>query len=198
MRRPAAIPRSYGFNFVLGADCIYVEHPHLGRTCWLNMVCWGTRLQNVEYLGSSPIATTVLAGLMNWCRHYGYPEYLVLGQGPEFEAEVKTWAHFYGIMVHRIDARAPHQQGRTERLGGALKEQVRLASELEDTLELSHFQQLVHACCISRNRFIDRSGYSAEQWVFGTARRWPSELTQDDAIAEDVMAADGNELKGII
>eukprot|EP00971_Amphidinium_carterae_P239038 4745063-Amphidinium_carterae.9 len=109
-------------------------------------------------------------------------------EGPDFKAEVKTWAHFYGIVVHRIDARASHQQGRTERLGGALKEQVRLASELEDTLELSHFQHLVHACCISRNRFIDQSGYSAEQRVVGTARRWPSELTQDDAIAEDVMA----------
>eukprot|EP00971_Amphidinium_carterae_P194430 3858202-Amphidinium_carterae.1 len=47
------------------------------------------------------------------------------------------------------------------------KDQVKLAMELENTLELNHFVQLVHAGCISRNRFVDRSGYTIEQRVFG-------------------------------
>ena len=48
-KRPAAIPRSYRFNHVVGVDLVTVKNLEGERQEWLNIDCWGTSFQPVSY-----------------------------------------------------------------------------------------------------------------------------------------------------
>eukprot|EP00971_Amphidinium_carterae_P121859 2413179-Amphidinium_carterae.4 len=95
-----------------------------------------------------------------------------------------------GVYVHVIDSQAPHQQGKTERAGGALKRQVLLALEETDVLSPEEFHQLVYHAVAARDKYIDRSGYSADQRVFGTSTRFPRDMLSDELIDADALALD--------
>ena len=65
----------------------------------------------------------------DWVKHYGWPELVIHDQGPEYVGpEFQTALAEAGVLTHPIDARSPWQQGRTERAGGAFKE------DLEDVI----------------------------------------------------------------
>ena len=93
-------------------------------------------------------------------------------------------------MVHIIDGQSPWQNGRTERAGGAIKTQI------EDTVKeasiLDEFEFLnvaVPEGCDSRNRYINRSGFSAQQRAFGYNQRLPMSLLSDDPLDRWTQAA---------
>ena len=44
-RRPAAIPRTYRFNHVVGCDLVQIKNLSGSLDYWLNCVCWGTGFQ---------------------------------------------------------------------------------------------------------------------------------------------------------
>ena len=61
-----------------------------------------------------------------WIKHYGWMELLVTGQGPEFIGrEFSTYVAECGRLQHYIDSHSSWQQGRPERAGGSLKENLR-------------------------------------------------------------------------
>ena len=61
-----------------------------------------------------------------WTKHYGAPELLVTDQGPEFLGGAFTkYISEQGCVHHTIDSQSPWQQGRTERAGGSVKENLR-------------------------------------------------------------------------
>ena len=81
----------------------------------LNMVCWGTGLQNVTYLPQKSAAHTMLALTDSWLTPYGPPTLIIADQGTEFTGrEFGDKLNQMGIMVHYIDTHAPWQAGRTE------------------------------------------------------------------------------------
>ena len=41
-RRPAAVPKSYRFNHVVGIDLLELRNHDGVKQFWLNMICWGT------------------------------------------------------------------------------------------------------------------------------------------------------------
>ena len=130
LRRPAMLARSYSFNKVVGVDAIEVHVSNLVAEHYLNMVCWGTRLQLAGRMGSSTTAEAALKQFMlQWVHHFGYPELCVVDQGSEFKGMFAQSLEQAGVYVHVIDSRAPWQQGRTERAGGLLKQQLALAVE---------------------------------------------------------------------
>ena len=93
-----------------------------------------------------------------------------------------------GILVHYTDSASPWQNGRTERAGGLLKDQMKtmfkeMPVESETDLEL-----YLTSALDARNRFIQRSGFSAHQRVFGSAHRLPACLLADDPIDRFVLA----------
>ena len=50
-RRPAAIPKTYRFNHVVGLDLVEVKNFSGEKHYWLNCICWGTSFQLVGKVG---------------------------------------------------------------------------------------------------------------------------------------------------
>jgi hypothetical protein len=116
---------------------------------------------------------------------------VVTDQGPEFYGhEFATYLGENGTLHHFMDSQSPWQQGRTERAGESLKEDMRdileeCAIVLEDEFELVLSQALD-----ARNRYVNRSGFSAHQRVFGSNFRLPGCLMSDDPVDRLAVAAD--------
>eukprot|EP00971_Amphidinium_carterae_P106667 2113144-Amphidinium_carterae.1 len=134
IRRPALLSRTYAFNVVVGMDSLMVKGNNLEPQWFLNMSCWGTRLQQVYLQGPTVTAEAVTRGFMQWVRAYGVPEVCCIDGGPEFKESFTELTEHQGIFVHQADAYAPHQSGKTERAGGLFKEQMRLAMETAGAL----------------------------------------------------------------
>ena len=120
------LPRSLKFNHVVGVDLFFINF--LGRELtFMNMVCWGTGYQQVEFIPEEQgrTAKTARRALMRgWVRHYGWPEMLICDQGTEFTGtDFVDFVGDHGLVIHFIDSRSPWQNGRTERAGGEGKEQ---------------------------------------------------------------------------
>ena len=54
----------------------------------------------------------------------------------------------------------------------------------------TEFQAAVAECCDARNRYCNRSGFSAHQCVFGSSLRLPGSLFSDDPIDRQLLTAD--------
>ena len=86
------------------------------------------------------------------------------------------------------DARAPWQNGRTERAGKEWRRQFTLARRKEAPESDAEFETLGMLCCSIRNRYNNRSGFSPMQRVFGFTQRLPASLLSDDPIDPDFLS----------
>eukprot|EP00971_Amphidinium_carterae_P122614 2427689-Amphidinium_carterae.1 len=189
LKRPSMLPRAYTFNIVLGIDCLEMKVGSLSGEHYLNMICWGTRLQAVVRIGVTLTAEAVLNQfLKSWVMVYGWPEQIICDQGSEFKGRFRDFVEWAGTLVHCTDSRSPHQNGRTERAGGLVKEQVQLVHEECDLLSHDELEWAVYHSVSARNAFVDRSGFSAHQRVFGTTLRFPRDMVSDDNISADQLA----------
>ena len=189
-RRPGALPRCLRFNQTVGADLVeFSEGPF--EMILLNVICWGTGYQMACELTDKTSVSTRNGFAKMWIKHYGWPELVVTDQGPEFIGhEFTTFIGSGGCLQHYIDSQSPWQQGRTERAGGSLKEDLRdiindCAIITKDEIDVA----LAHAVD-ARNRYVNRSGYSARQRVFGSAIRLPGCLMSDDPIDRAALHED--------
>ena len=73
-------------------------------------------------------------------------------QGLEFKGEFAEGVQDAGIYQHMVDSRAPHQNGRTKRIGGAIKAQYELAREEFEPTTVEENNQLIWSCVSARNR----------------------------------------------
>ena len=182
VRRPATLPRSYAFNRVVGLDT--VELPNWNRSsneAWLNMLCWGVRYGQLDKTGDTPQAASTWASFQRtWLRHYGMPEVVVTDGGPEFKAEFANKTAQAGIFHHVTDAHAPWQNGPTERMNSVYREHLEMAMREFEPTNAEEHEQLVWEVVASRNRYTDRSGFSAVQRVYGQSQRLPHSLLADD------------------
>ena len=80
------------------------------------------------------------------------------------------------------DHRAPWQNGRTERAGKEWKIQFNFALAKEVPQDFQEWKPLGLLCCASRNQYMNRSGFSPHQRVFGVSQRLPGSLLSDDYI----------------
>ena len=111
-------------------------------------------------------ADEVLNVFMNeWIKHYGPPVLLVMDRGKEFDNfKFQELVGGQGTALHYTDPESPWQNSRTERGGGILKEKIQ--ATLEETC--ARFEELalvVSEVVASRNRFMDRHGFSPMQRV---------------------------------
>eukprot|EP00435_Cladocopium_sp_Y103_P043073 s847_g12.t1 len=121
--RPAAIPRSYQPNKVIGVDITYVPLVGGGGVIpVLNVLDWGTNYQMMEKLDGKQPQEAWEALQQVWFRVFGVPEIIVTDQGKEFSLLFQSEAAKLGILAHQTAARAPWQQGRTERHGSIFKD----------------------------------------------------------------------------
>ena len=187
-RKPAALPRTFRFNQVVGTDVVFIPSPGGGTVPCLNIICWGTAYQIVTPLESCTSAhvSSVVAAV--WIRYFGPPEVLVVDQGPEFTGpEFQKLVETHACVLHVIDVRSPWQNGKTERHGDIFKKIVAKARWQYEPTDDRSFHQLLHECVAAKNRLSNRSGFSPLQRVFGIGHRLPAELCSDDSFARDAI-----------
>ena len=97
--------------------------------CWLNSICWGTNQQQVTpVLTGHKTAEAVWHTFVDqWIRVYGLPDVVVCDPGKEFEGHFAEMTQAYGITLLPTDARAPWQNGKTERAGSVWKHNFKVA-----------------------------------------------------------------------
>ena len=89
-RLPAATPRTYDFNVVIGVDVLFVyghspenEHPVL------NVTCVGTLYSTFTLIDAKKRSSQLVwkAFLRSWLRVFGSPSFVIMDQGLEFQGE---------------------------------------------------------------------------------------------------------------
>jgi len=122
-RRIGAIPPPRSFNDVVGVDCFKVprwDDPTKDQVM-LNIVCWGTGLQQVVPVGGETPLELRTAYRSNWINHYGRPNLLVADNHGSFRGLFSQRARLDGSRIFRNSTEAPWQNSRTERRGGCWK-----------------------------------------------------------------------------
>ena len=95
-----------------------------------------------------------------------------------------------GVLTMPIDSQSPWQNGKTERAGQSFKHQL---WDLDEECHIegeTEFEAAMAECCDARNRYCNRSGFSAHQRVFGSSLRLPGSLLSDDPIERQLLTAD--------
>ena len=132
----------------------------------------GRRYAQLEYIGPSASASLAWMALArSWIRVFSFMETLIADQGNEIKGEFEQNAAEAGVYHHIIDARAPHQNGRTERVGGLFKAQITLALDEKPPANEEEHRLLVWHCIAARNRYANRSGFSRDHGSESSGRR---------------------------
>ena len=190
--RPGMLPRCLRFNQCIDVDLVDLEVRDGTSAKALNVVCWGTGLQIVQPWWTNYTAKTVMKEFkIAWVEHNGWPEIIVHDQGPGFMGnEFQNPAGAAGVLTMPIDSQSPWQNGKTERAGQSFKHQL---WDLDEECRIegkTEFEAAVAECCDARNRYCNRSGFSAHQRVFGSSLRLPGSLLSDDPIDRQLLTAD--------
>ena len=181
--RPSMIPRAYAPNTVVGVDLLQLSNWNSTEQFWmLNMLCLGTSFQMVERVRSKEPEEVWAAFARTWGRFLGWPQVLLLDQGTEFLSEFRSRASSLGIVLHTIGARAPHQNGRTQRHGGLFKALFERARWENPPTSHEDWRLLLRETESAKNRLFNRSGYSPAQRMLGQTGRTVGEIFSDDAL----------------
>eukprot|EP00971_Amphidinium_carterae_P153241 3037908-Amphidinium_carterae.1 len=192
VRRPATLSKSFQFNQVVGLDTIHVTVAGQPMQLWLNMVDFGTRFQQVAIVQSeteNPTSEATLEAFeSSWVSVFGLPESILTDLGSEFKGMFAKRLEEEGVQHLTINSKAPWEQGITERTGGLLKEQIRIAADTSEPTSPGELRQLVRYAVLARNQHTDRSGYAPAQRVYGQLPAFPLDLVDDSYIDADVLA----------
>ena len=153
----------------------------------LSMVDWGSNYQMVERVADKQPSTIWSTLWSTWGRTFGLPEVLVADAGKEFSSQFMQMAASHGIVTQTTAARAPWQNGRTERHGAHYKELLEKAREEAVITSPQELQLLMQEVEMTKNRFSNRSGFSPVQRQIGQWPRVPSNLLGDDVIDPGLM-----------
>ena len=130
-----------------------------------------------------------------WLAHYGPPGLVIADQGREFVGrEFADRLGHLGVPVHYISARAPWENGRTERAGGIYKSRLETAiHEVGGVTSEEEFKTAISETSMMHNRYYNRSGYTPYQRAFGTLPRLPASLLSDDKIDKQLILESGED-----
>ncbi|CAK9017006.1 Copia protein [Durusdinium trenchii] len=179
--RPAMLPKNFEPARTIGIDVVYFPGLDVRSVKpVLNMVDWATGYQMLEPLQSMQSEHVWNTFHSTWVRVFGMPECIVVDQGREFGKDFTEKINEMGAVMKVIGARAPWQQGRTERHGGLAKEIfVKLREDALPTSE-DEWKQCIHVLEAAKNRMFNRSGFSPAQRQLGHNIRLPGSLGSDD------------------
>ena len=155
------------------------------------MICWGTGYHQACRVPDKSSATVANALATHWHKHYKMPELIITDQGTEFTGkEFTSYVADHVCLHHLIDSQSPWHQGRTERAGGSLKEDLRKICPECGFITESEFDIALAEAASVRNSYPNRSGFSAHQRVFGSTLTLPGSLLSDDPIDRYLVATD--------
>ena len=105
---------------------------------------------------------------------------IAVDQGREFLGVFAQRINEAGAVVKTIGARAPHQQGRTERHGGLAKQMYLKMRDQVRPDNRKEWETMIYAVEQAKNRLYNRSGFSPAQRQIGQNIRIPGSLASDD------------------
>eukprot|EP00913_Durusdinium_trenchii_P022865 g21468.t2 len=187
-RRRAQLPRTFSFNRVLCADFLFIRFKEC-QIPIMNLTCAGTSYQIAvrcrETKNGTPTSAAAWRLFMDsWVRYFGAPHLLVTDSGNEFRGAFERGLEFQGILQHVIHPECPWQNGKAERHGGWLKD--RLDSELQSGrcifTNLEELDEFIAAILSTKNRWLNKGGFTPAQLVFGELPRIPGELLAEDEL----------------
>ena len=186
--RPAMLPRTFEPCRTVGLDVVYFPALDVRQVRpVLNMLDWATGYQMLEPLENTQSSHIWEKFYGTWVRTFSVPEVVVTDQGREFGKELAEKVSEAGAIHKVIGARAPWQQGRTERHGGLAKEVfIKLRETILPTND-SEWRMCVHSVEAAKNRLFNRSGFSPAQRQFGYNMRLPGSLGSDDVYAPELL-----------
>ena len=186
--RPATVPKSYEANQVVGVDVLYLPwiDPN-EQVPVLNIVDWGTCYQILEPVQGMTAEKVWTAFQRGWNRIFGMPRIIVADQGREFIGEFARKAGEHGALLRLIGARAPWQNGRTERQGGVAKGIFEKLRDQVGPINEDEWMQCLHQVEATKNRMFHRSGFSPAQRQLGQNVRIPGSLMSDDDIEAKML-----------
>ena len=186
--RPAVLPRHFESGKIVGVDIVYFPGRQPRESVpVLNIIDWSTCYQMLEPLECKTAQHVWTKFHQTWARTFGIPEVVVVDQGREFLGEFGKKINEAGALVRTIGARAPWQQGRTERHGGLAKQVfLKVRDEVQPETE-EEWKQCIYATEAAKNRLFNRSGYSPAQRQIGANIRLPGSLAGDDVYDGSLM-----------
>jgi len=198
-RRRAAVPRTYQFNKILGADTFKITMNGVVYN-YLNLVCHGTNFQLVVPVGPEGRDHSALevwkAYKRSWVKYFGPPEMLIVDGGTEFRGDFERRLEQSGTYQWVCDADSPWQNGRVERHGGWIQDLMEKEVDGKFITSPEELELLAAELVANKNRYLHRGGYSPFQLVFGHNPRLPHDLLSDDPLdrigLEDLRAAPGD------
>ena len=198
--RPAALPRSFEPAKNVGIDVVFFPGVDVRTTRpVLNMVDWATGFQLLEPLQNMQSDHLWQTFMSTWVRIFGVPECVVVDQGREFGKDFAEKLGEAGAVLKVIGARAPWQQGRTERHGGLAKEIFTKLREDAMPSNDAEWKNCIHALEAAKNRLFNRSGYSPAQRQLGQNIRLPASLGSDDVYDPTlVLGAAGGDMQRLL
>ena len=115
-----------------------------------------------------------------WAARDEWPYLVIVDAGPGFTAfAFQTMPGTRSVVGRAVDARGPRQIGCAERAGAAIKSIPENIIRDRGILAAVEFDVALAAAVESRSRYVNRSGFSARQLVFGSSRRVPGSLFSD-------------------
>lgn len=115
-------------NHVVGLDLVEVKDPFDGYPhVWLHSICRGTSFHFYGHIGTRKSAVAWQVFVRTWACIFGMPEVVVVDPGAGFQGGFADDIQNNGACLFLTGARAPWQNGRTERAGKERKRQFRLA-----------------------------------------------------------------------
>ena len=187
------IPRSYAPNSVVGVDLFQLPNFDGADQFWmLNMVCHGTSFQLCERVKSKEPAEVWAAFSRSWGRLDGL-RFLSRIKGQNFLGDFKVKCSDLGILLRTMGARAPHQQGRTERHGALFKAVFQKAIWDCPPQDHHEWRLLLRETEASFNR----SGFSPMQRMMGHSPTANGEVMSDDVI-DPAFLGQGQEMERLL
>ena len=177
--RKAAIPRTNEFNRIIALDVFYI--PLRGQSLQiLNIIGRGTNFQVAALVRQDGVPTAAMVWSTfqrSWRRYLGTPDVMITDGGPEFRGDCAQSGEYAGIPQVIVDADAPWQNVKCERL---------LAKGLETEVVFTpdDLEGLLAEIVSLKNRLGNRGGFTPYQLVIGQNPRVPHELLFDDAVDE--------------
>ena len=179
--RPSTLPKTFEPCRMVGVDVVYFPALDVRQTRpVLNIVDWATGYQMLEPLENMQSQHVWEKFQSTWARTFSIPEVVIVDQGREFSKDFSEKASESGALLRIIGARAPWQQGKTERHGGLAKEIFMKVREDILPVDEGEWKMCIHSVEAAKNRLFNRSGFSPAQRQFGYNLRLPGSLGSDD------------------
>lgn len=200
-RRPAAVPRTKGFNDMVLCDTNFFT---LGDRQYMlfHVIDDATRFHVCDIIEHQTGEALFASIMSSWIRWAGPPRFLVGDPLPGQVSQVfseRLGAQGTTVMIGA--AEASWTRGVVERHGDYLRRMI--SKVLEDGTSFPDMQTLVSHLCAAKNMMSRIRGYSPSQWVLATQPRLPESLMiedeADDAIPfRDVPEDDTSEFAQVI